>query len=163
MLAHLGFSISVEPDANLVLSGEPFDVTFSTKGADGQPVGKKLTLQVVKHKPNDSVSPVLSELPWSTSQDLPSSTEVITQVHSLQTDAQTGTGAIQLVFDGGGVYYIRASGVDRFSQAVIGSSRVTISDKDDNTKLRIFAERTKTKVGASETIRIHSRLKPSTR
>ena len=160
MLAHLGFSISVEPDANLVLSGEPFDVTFSTKGADGQPVGKKLTLQVVKHKPNDSVSPVLSELPWSTSQDLPSSTEVITQVHSLQTDAQTGTGAIQLVFDGGGVYYIRVSGVDRFSQAVIGSSRVTISDKDDNTKLRIFAERTKTKVGASETIRIHSRLKP---
>ena len=29
-----------------------------------------------------------------------------------------------------------------------------------NTKLRIFAERTKTKVGASEAIRIHSRLKP---
>ncbi len=159
-LAHIGFTISVEPDAKLVISGEPFNVTFQTKGANGQPIGAKLTVKVIQRQRSGSVSPVLSKLPWSISYDFSRSTEVIFQEHNLQTDAQTGIGTIQLALDKGGGYYIRASGVDRFSQAVIGSSRVTISDKDDNTKLRIFAERTKTKVGASETIRIHSRLKP---
>ena len=48
--------------------------------------------------------------------------------------------------------------MDRFGQPVIGSNRVTISDESDETKLRIFAERTKTEVGAAETLRIHSRL-----
>ena len=159
-LAHLGFSISVKPDANLILSGEPFNVTFRTDGADGQPVEKKLSLRVVQQKPNDSVSPVLSGLPWSISRGLSRSTEVIIQEHSLQTDAQTGTGTIQLTLDKGGEYYMRAHGVDRFGQPVVGSSRVTISDEADGIKLRIFTERTKTKVGASETVRIHSRLKP---
>ena len=159
-LAHLGFTISVEPDANLVLSGEPFNVTFQTKGADGQPIGAKLTVKVIQRQWSGSVSPVLSKLPWSISYDFSRSTEIIFQEHNLQTDAQTGIGTIQLALDKGGGYYIRASGTDQFGQTVVRSRRVFISDEDDRPQLLIFAERTKTKVGASESIRVHSRLKP---
>ena len=80
------------------------------------------------------------------------------QEHHLQTDNASGVGTIQLTLIKGGTYIVRASGIDRFGQAVIGSNRVTISDESDETKLRIFAERTKTEVGAAETLRIHSRL-----
>ena len=160
MLAHLGFSISVKPDANLVLSGEPFNVTFQTKEADGQPVGKKLTVKVVQQRDSGSVSPVLLQIPWIDNQDVSRSAEVIIQEHHLRTDNTTGSGTIQLTLNKGGVFVIRASGTDQFGQTVVGSRRVTISDEDDRTKLRIFAERTKTKVGALETMSIHSRLKP---
>ena len=88
------------------------------------------------------------------------SAEIIIQEHSLQTDSQTGTGTIQLTLNTGGVFKIRASGTDRFGQAVVGSRNITISDDRDKTKLRIFSERTKTQVGATERLRIHSRLKP---
>lgn len=161
MLANLGFSIAVQPSANLVLSGEPFALTFHTKGADGHPVGKKLTVKVVKQQSSGQVSPVLSQIPWIGNQNVPRTAEFVVQEHSLQTDSRTGAGTIQMTLNIGGVFTIRASGTDRFGQAVVGSSRVTISDESDKTKLRIFAERTKTVVGASEKLRIHSRLKPT--
>lgn len=160
MLAHLGYSISVQPDASLVLSGEPFDVTFQTEGADGQPVGEKLTVKVIQKQSSGLDSPVVSQIPWIDNQNVSRSAEIIIQEHSLQTDSQTGTGTIQLTLNTGGVFRIRASGTDRFGQAVVGSRNITISDDRDKTKLRIFSERTKTQVGATERLRIHSRLKP---
>ena len=160
-LANLGFSIAVQPGASLVLSSEPFGVTFHTKGADGHPVGKKLTVKVVQQQSSGRVSPVLSQIPWIGNQNVSRTAEIAVQEHSLQTDSRTGAGTIQLMLNIGGVFTIRASGTDRFGQAVVGSSRVTISDESDKTKLRIFAERTKTMVGASEKLRIHSRLKPT--
>jgi hypothetical protein len=66
-----------------------------------------------------------------------------------------------LVLDKGGVYVLRATGVDRFNQPVSAEGTVTISDEEDAVKLRIFAERTNLKVGNAEKIRIHSRLKPT--
>lgn len=159
-LAHLGYSISVQPDAKLVLSGEPFHVTVHTKGADGRPVGKKLTVKVVKKQSSSPISPVMSQVPWINREGVFRSAEVIIQEHSLQTDSLTGAGTIQLTLSTGGVFEVRASGTDRFGQTVVGSRNVTISDDGDKTKLRIFAQGTKTQVGASETLRIHSRLKP---
>ena len=159
-LANLGFSISMQSDTNPVLPGEPFEVTYHTKGADGQPVDEKLTVKVAQRRDNGSLPPVLSGFPWSTIQQFPRFTEVIVQEHSLQTDSQTGTGTIQLTLDEGGLYYLRASGTDRFGQTVVDTRSVTVSDERDGTKLHIFAERTKTQVGASESLRIHSRMKP---
>lgn len=159
-LAHLGYSISVQPDAKLVLAGEPFDVTLHTKGADGRPVGEKLTVKVIQKQSSGPISPVLSQIPWIKKEGVSGSAEIIIQKHSLQTDSQTGAGTIQLTLDTGGVFIVRASGTDRFGQTVAGSRSVTVSDDGDKTKLRIFAERTKTQVGAFETLRIHSRLKP---
>ena len=159
-LAHLGYSIAVQPDAKLVLSGEPFHVTINTKGADGRPVGKKLTVKVVKKQSSGPMSPVMSQVPWINKEGVVQSAEIIIQEHSLRTNSQTGAGTIQLTLNTGGVFEVRASGTDQFGQTVVGSRSVTISDDGDKTKLRIFAQGTKTQVGASETLRIHSRLKP---
>ena len=158
MLAHLEFSIAVKPDADLVLSGEPFDVTVQTTSADGKPLGVKLAVKVVQQQGALLAHPVLSQIPWLEGEGTAEPAEVTIQEHHLQTDNASGVGTIQLTLTKGGTYTVRASGVDRFGQAVIGSNRVTISDESDETKLRIFAERTKTEVGAAETLRIHSRL-----
>ena len=158
MLAHLEFSIDVKPDADLVLSGEPFDVTVRTTGADGKPLGVKLAVKVVQQQGDLLAHPVLSQIPWLGGEGTAEPTEVTIQEHHLQTDTASGVGTIQLTLTKGGTYIVRASGVDRFGQPVVGASDVRISDESDETKLRIFAERTKTEVGASETLRIHSRL-----
>ena len=158
MLAYLEFSIDVKPDADLVLSGEPFDVTVRTTGADGKPLGVKLAIKVVQQQGDLLAHPVLSQIPWLEGEGTAEPAEVTIQEHHLQTDTASGIGTIQLTLTKGGTYIVRASGVDRFGQPVIGASRVRISDESDETKLRIFAERTKTEVGAAETLRIHSRL-----
>ena len=158
MLAHLGFSIDIKPDADLVLSGEPFDVTVQTTSADGKPLGVKLAVRVVQQQKGALAHPVLSQIPWLEGEGTAEPAEVTIQEHHLQTDNASGGGTIQLTLIKGGTYIVRASGMDRFGQPVIGASHVRISDESDETKLRIFAERTKTEVGASETLRIHSRL-----
>ncbi len=158
MLAHLEFSITVKPDADLVLSGEPFDVIVRTTGADGKPLGAKLAVKVVQQQGDPLAHPVLSQIPWLEGVGTAEPTEVTIQEHHLQTDNASGVGTIQLTLTKGGTYIVRASGVDRFGQPVVGAGHVRISDESDETKLRIFAERTKTEVGAAETLRIHSRL-----
>ena len=158
ILAHLEFSIDVKPDADLVLSGEPFDVTLRTTSADGKPLGVKLAIKVVQQQGDPLAHPVLSQIPWLEDEGIAEPTEVTIQEHHLQTDNVSGVGTIQLTLTKGGTYIVRASGVDRFGQPVVGAGHVRISDESDETKLRIFAERTKTEVGASETLRIHSRL-----
>lgn len=158
MLAHLEFSITVKPDADLVLSGEPFDVIVRTTGADGKPLGAKLAVKVVQQQGDPLAHPVLSQIPWLEGGGTAEPTEVTIQEHHVQTDNASGVGTIQLTLTKGGTYIVRASGVDRFGQPVVGAGHVRISDESDETKLRIFAERTKTEVGAAETLRIHSRL-----
>ncbi len=158
MLAHLEFSIDVKPDADLVLSGEPFDVTVRTTGADGKPLGVKLAIKVVQQRGDVLTHPVLSQIPWLEGEGTAEPAEVTIQEHHLQTDNASGVGTIQLTLTKGGTYIVRASGMDRFGQSVVSAGHVRISDESDETKLRIFAERTKTEVGAAETLRIHSRL-----
>ena len=158
MLAHLEFSINVKPDADLVLSGEPFDVTVRTTGADGKPIGVKLAIKVVQQQEGVLAHPILSQIPWLEGEGTAEPAEVTIQEHHLQTDSASGVGTIQLTLTKGGTYIVRTSGVDRFGQPVVGAGHVRISDESDETKLRIFAERTKMEVGAAETLRIHSRL-----
>jgi len=160
-LAHLGFSIKVAPSAEVVLSGETFDVSVETVAADGKPVGKELTLTVFR-KTKQSSHPILAQIPWLTAGAGERQPALIAEVkveeHNITTDSGTGKGSIQLALEEGGVYVLRASGVDRFDQPVSGEGSVTISDDEDAVKLRIFAERTNLKVGSRENIRIHSRI-----
>lgn len=158
MLAHLEFSITVKPDADLVLSGEPFDVIVRTTSANGKPLGAKLAIKVIQQQGDPLAHPVLSQIPWLEDEGIAEPTEVTIQEHHLQTDNASGVGTIQLTLTKGGTYIVRASGVGRFGQPVVGAGHVRISDESDETKLRIFAERTKTEVGTAETLRIHSRL-----
>ena len=101
MLAHLEFSISVIPDADLVLSGEPFDVTVRTTGADGKPLGVKLAIKVVLQQGNFPAHPVLSQIPWLEGEGTAEPAEVTIQEHHLQTDNVSGVGTIQLTLTKG--------------------------------------------------------------
>jgi len=156
-LAHLGFSIKVKPSAEVALSGETFDASVETVAADGKPVGKELTLTVFR-RTEQKAHPILSQIPWLADKQPASTAEVKVEEHKITTDAKTGKGRIQLALEKGGVYVLRANGVDRFDQPVSGEGSVTISDDEDAVKLRIFAEKPKLKVGSEENIRIHSRV-----
>jgi len=62
-LARFGFSISLKPSAHTIISGEPFNVSIQTEGADGKPVGKDLTLTVYR-RTESKAHPILSQVPW---------------------------------------------------------------------------------------------------
>jgi len=53
----------VTPSAQVVLSGETFDVSVETLAADGKPVSKELTLTVFR-KTKQKSHPILSQIPW---------------------------------------------------------------------------------------------------
>ena len=155
-LAHLGFSIAVKPSAEVILSGEPFDVSIKTSGADGKPVGRSLKLSVFRTGRRPA-HPILSQVPWLDMDDS-ADAEVLAEEHQVETDESSGEGKILLTLTKGGQYTLRATGTDRFGQPVLGAGKATISDDNDAIRLRIFADGTTTQVGASETVRIHSRL-----
>jgi len=157
-LARLGFRISVAASQELVLSGEPFDVTVKTTGPDGKPVGKELTLFVLRTQA-PKPDPVLSAVPWVPRPSQPSS-EVTVSEHKLKTDPETGVATQGLKLDKGGDYILRAAGPDRFGQTVTGQGRAKISDDEDRIKLRFFAEQSTLQVGAKAEARLHSRVPP---
>ena len=159
LLARLGFSITVKPSAETVISGEPFDVFVTTTGADGKPVGNPLTLTVYQQM-EVKTHPILSQIPWLRRERKPSG-EVKISEHKLTTDGKTGKGTLHLSLEEGGRYILRASGADRFDQPVSGEDKIFISDDKDSVKLRIFSRKTMLKVGEDEGIRIHSRLDAS--
>ena len=161
ILAHLGYRISVQPPDNVVLSGEPFDVSITTIAANGKPVEKTLTVKVIQQQVSQSPPhPILSHIPGLSNYRTPRPGEVVVSEQQIETDTATGRATMQLTLTKGAKYTIRANGVDRFGQAVIGFGDVTVSDDSDAIKLRIFATRGTTEVGKSETICIHSRLGP---
>ena len=156
MLARLGFGIRVKPSADVVLSGEPFEVNVETRSPDDKPVGKELTLQVVRRqivKPN----PVLSGVPW-VNMRTSTSGEVTIEEKKITTNDKTGKGSIKLTLEKGGQYTLRVAGDDRFKQTVTAQSYVKISDDDDETKLRLFADTATLQVGSKTSVRLHSRL-----
>ena len=161
ILAHLGYRISVQPPDDAVLSGEPFDVSITTIAANGKPVEKTLTVKAIQQQVSQSPPhPILSHIPGLSNYRTPRPGEVVVSEQQIETDAATGRATMQLTLTKGAKYTIRANGVDRFGQAVIGFGDVTVSDDSDAIKLRIFATQGTTEAGKSETIRIHSRLGP---
>ena len=154
-LAQLGFSIQISPSTEVSLSGEPLEVTVTTLGANGNPVGQLLEVDVLR-KTDSPTPPVLSKIPWV--EMAHQSATVLIETLKIETDQQTGKSKIRLMLTQGGNYLIRVRGTDRFDQPVVGTGRVTVSDDTDQVKLRIFADRLTTQVGAEETIHIHSRL-----
>jgi len=156
LLAELGFSTNVEPSQDVALAGEPFDVTLETIAADGDPVGRDLTLYVLRRelpKPDK----ILSAVPWI-NRSAQAAAEVTIEEHKVATDPETGRATQQLTLKKGGYYILRASGEDRFKQVVTSQSDITVSDDDDEVKFRFFAESSTGQVGANLAIRLHSRL-----
>jgi uncharacterized protein YfaS (alpha-2-macroglobulin family)/TolA-binding protein len=159
-LAFLEFSIKlIKPSTEVAISGEPFDVSIETNGADGKPIGKELTLTVYQIVERPS-HPILSQIPWM---GVPNPiTEIKVSDYKVTTDAKTGKGIIEKIkLDKGGSYVLRATGNDRFNQPVLAQTGIIVSDDKDTIKLRILADRSQLKVGEKAKVKIHSRLETS--
>ncbi|MDP7585882.1 MAG: alpha-2-macroglobulin family protein, partial [Verrucomicrobiota bacterium] len=155
-LAREGFTASLKPSQPLALSGEPFDVTLTTQTPAGKPAGRQLTLFVLQRqvaKPN----PILRAMPW-TPQTRQRVEETTVEEHKVATDEKTGKGTVRLTLEKGGTYILRVAGEDRFKQTVSAESQVRISDEEDATKLRFFAQSDTLQVGAQAKLRLHSRI-----
>jgi uncharacterized protein YfaS (alpha-2-macroglobulin family)/TolA-binding protein len=155
-LARLGFSIEAKPSQPVVIAGEPFDLELATTDADGKPTGQSLSLAVSRRE-KPKTSRVLTLLPWSQG-EADASAEVKETELTSKTDAQSGKAHVSLKLEKGGIYQIRVSGTDRFGQPVAAQTNVEVSDGEDATKLRIFADQSTLKVGEPAKVRIHSRL-----
>ncbi len=155
-LAKLGFSATVKPSAPLVMAGEPFDVEVATNAPDGKPVGHAVTLFVLRRQ-TPKPDPVLAGVPWIKGPTAPAA-EVTVSEHKGETDPKTGKATMKLKLDKGGQYILRVSGEDRFEQVVTSQSVVTVSDDEDATKLRFFANTDTLQVGGKTAIRLHSRV-----
>jgi uncharacterized protein YfaS (alpha-2-macroglobulin family)/TolA-binding protein len=156
-LAREGFVAAVAPSQSLVLSGVPFDVNVTTKTPAGKPVGKELTLFVLQRKAGKA-NPILRAIPWMQAQVRTRLEENTVQEHKVKTDAKTGKATVRLTLKKGGIFVLRVAGEDRFEQTVSAESAVKISDDEDATKLRFFAESDTLQVGAAAKLRLHSRL-----
>ncbi len=155
-LAEQGFGIVVRPSQPLVLSGAPFDVTVQTRTPDGKPVGAELSLLVLRREVARP-DPVLSAVPWVAARSQ-AVNETTVEEKKVTTDAKTGMATVRLTLDKGGPYVLRATGQDRFKQIVTAEGGVDVSDAEDATKLRFFAETDTLQVGGEAKLRLHSRL-----
>ncbi len=156
-LARLGFSAAVETARETVLAGEPFEATVTTTGADEKPVGRSLTLSVIR-RVEEQKTFSLDGLPDVNSGRREKS-EVTVAEYEIETDEETGTARQQLELDTGGEYILRVAGTDRFDQPVTAEGRVHISDEEDETRLRLFADSETVNVGDETTVQLHSRAR----
>ena len=62
----------------------------------------------------------------------------------------------------GGNYVLRVAGTDRFNNAIVADRAIYVSGKQDETKLRILAERQRYKVGEEASVNLHSRGRAGT-
>jgi uncharacterized protein YfaS (alpha-2-macroglobulin family) len=155
-LAKLGYHIGLKPDQPLALANEAFEVQIDTIGADGEPVGKDLTITVLRSEVQRQ-NPVLEAVPWIAYNPQPTAQVTVEEIQ-VTTDPKTGKGTAILNLKQGGVHTLRASGQDRFDQTVTGQTTVNVSDDEDSQKLRFFAEKSTYEVGAKIPLRLHSRV-----
>ncbi|MGE0710543.1 MAG: tetratricopeptide repeat protein [Planctomycetota bacterium] len=156
-LPALGFQITVTPSQPLVLAGEPVEVAVETRGPDGEPVGRRLTLQVLRRE-TPRPDPVLAQVPWFEAPH-PASAARQVQEQALETDPKTGRARASIKLEQGGAYVLRVSGQDRFQQPVVAEGTLEVSDQDDATRLRIISPEATLQVGAAHTVQLHSRMK----
>ncbi|MFT4547437.1 MAG: tetratricopeptide (TPR) repeat protein, partial [Verrucomicrobiales bacterium] len=155
-LASLGYRIALKPDQPLALANEAFEVQVDTTAADGEPVGKELTITVLRSEVQEQ-NPVLEAVPWIAYSPQRAAQVTVEEI-KVTTDPKTGRGTAILNLKEGGYYTLRASGLDRFDQTVTNQANVTVSDDEDAQKLRFFANKSTYEVGAKIPLRLHSRV-----
>ncbi len=136
------FGINLSTTRDTYLDGESFAVKAATVDAQGKPTGQALTLAVIKRV---NVGGRITERRVSEVQ--------------VATDPTTGEGSASIRVDDadGGAFVVRASGTDRFGNAVVDDRALYISGKQDETKLRILADRQTFKVGETAAVVVHGR------
>lgn len=142
-LSTQGFSLSAETARNVYLAGEPFELKVKASDAEGQPVQQELSVEVLRQ----------IELPGDRG-------ELLVESHPLQTAADGEARATLNIADGGH-YTLRISGLDRFQNTVETETVLQISDDQDETRLRILADRHTFRAGDTAEVRVHWREQPA--
>lgn len=138
-LATRGFSCEVATLRDVYLVNEDIEATVKTTDPAGKPTQETLTFGVFKLEKSPS---------GETSERKISEQQVTT--------GADGSGKALLKLADGGDYMLRAEGRDRFENPVSGESRLFISGKDDEIKLRILTDAEEFKVGDAPEIRLSS-------
>ncbi len=142
-----GFRISLRTARDVYLDGESFPLEVVTTDAQGEPSGQVLSATVVKQ---------IVAAGQVTERDVEKKT--------LETDSKSGRGTLTFRIDDpqGGRYVLRIAGTDRFGNPIIADRALSVSGKDDPTKLRLLADRQRYKVGEEAAVRLHSRARAGT-
>ncbi|NNE00392.1 MAG: tetratricopeptide repeat protein, partial [Pirellulaceae bacterium] len=113
-LATRGFAITGSTVREVYINGESFETLFKVVDPAGKPVQTDLKIEVYRQT---SIRDRLGEK--------------LVQTHQVSTDAKRGEARQVVELDDGGVYFVRATGVDQFDNKVSGQVQVAISgDKD---------------------------------
>lgn len=155
LLAALGFAIRIKPPMKAPMAGKPIDVLVETRTPDGEPIGKQLTLTVLRSQPATRTS-LLDQIPWLASPQQTAETEI--SQHFLTTEAQTGRAIQTLNLVEAGSYTFRITGMDRFGQVVSSDAYLQVVDDRNEAALKLVTESLHLAVGDAPDIRIHSRL-----
>ncbi len=142
-VATRGFSIGLDTTRPVYLADETFDVRATTTDAADRPSSEKLLLKVFRQ-------PAAGE----------AAREELVAEHSLATAAD-GTARQTLKLAKGGAYVIRASGTDRFGNAIAGELPLTVSGDDDPQRLLMLVDRRNLKAGDTAEARIVWRGPPA--
>ena len=144
LLACQGFSIELSTPRPVYLAGETFEVTVTTRDAEGKPVGQKLALKVFEQT---TVEGKVGER--------------LVATHPIESDAAGGAARGTLKLEAGGKYLLRAEGADQFGNPISRQCAVRISDDKDETRLRILADTHTYKVGDTAKVTLHWREQPA--
>ncbi|WP_435019038.1 MG2 domain-containing protein [Tundrisphaera sp. TA3] len=142
MVAIKGFNITATTPRDVYLDGESFTLTATTLDALGKPIGQELAVSVLHKVPQEGRI-----------------TEREVAKKTLTTDKATGKATLTLKVDDarGGDYLVRVAGTDQFGNGVFADRPLTISGSEDETRLRILADRTAFKVGETARVNLHRR------
>jgi TolA-binding protein len=146
-LAVRGFRISLHTPRDVYLDGESFSLDIVTTDAQGEPTGQDLSATVVKQ---------IVTAGQVTERDV--------ETKKLRTDPKSGRGSLSFRIDDaqGGRYLVRVAGTDRFGNPIVADRALSLSGKDDPTKLRLLADRQRFKVGEEAAVNLHSRERAGT-
>ena len=147
MLAVRAFRIDLNLSRDVYLAGEAFDLRAATFDALGEPTGQELRVSVLK-RIDHAGRIVEREVGKGT----------------IATDPKTGRGSASFTVkdEEGGSFVVRVAGIDRFKNPVVAELALTVSGKEDETRLRILADRQSFKVGEEATVNLHSRAAAGT-
>src|SRR5262249_24562484 len=136
------FEISVSTPRDVYLDGESFTMTMTTTDPLGEPVGQEVKVTVLKR---------VEQAGRVTEREVSS--------RDVKTDPKTGFATVAHKVDDeeGGRAVTRAPATDRSQNPTVADRPLTISGRDDPTKLRLLTDRLVLKVGETAKVTLHSR------
>ncbi len=142
-VATQSYSIELEANRDLYLADEAFEIRVKTTNAASRPCAEKVSLKVFRKERVGQMEheELAAECPLATADD--------------------GTARHTLKLAKGGAYVARASGTDRFGNAIAADLSWTVSGDDDPRRLLLLVDRPELKAGDTAEAEVVWRGKPA--